>query len=246
MSSLFSANIVWGQESLFDEECIAQSIDMHTQLYGKKFPSEFIDKLSALAYGDPTTVKRIVMQAIGDPAYMDKFITTEDPTRLYELVGEDWFGHRYSTLTDSLTRDSVERLINKDYGSSSDYVVNTGLVVMRGEEGMYTVLNPFFEYHLSVVAEDLLNNYQTTKNRALHPSDYLSGQELIAFTLFKKHEEEIVSKDLLAEVIWGEDWEEKYSDWAIDKLVSNIRKKLSKHDYPQQLKTIRGRGVMLS
>jgi hypothetical protein len=36
-----------------------------------------------------------------------------------------------------------------------------------------------------------------------------------------------VSRDRIAKTLWGSQWSEKYSDWAIDQIISKLRKKLS-------------------
>ncbi|MFC1790807.1 helix-turn-helix domain-containing protein [Patescibacteria group bacterium] len=50
----------------------------------------------------------------------------------------------------------------------------------------------------------------------------------------------------MGEVLWGEASYEKYSDWAIDQLISKLRKKLKDLGLTDFLKTIRGRGYKLT
>jgi len=53
----------------------------------------------------------------------------------------------------------------------------------------------------------------------------------------------IVSRDEIAQSVWGEKWIVKYSDWQIDRLIYLVRKKLSPKFC---IKTIRNRGYLLS
>jgi DNA-binding winged helix-turn-helix (wHTH) protein len=53
----------------------------------------------------------------------------------------------------------------------------------------------------------------------------------------------IVSRDEIAQAVWGEKWITKYSDWQIDRLIYLVRKKLSAKFC---IKTIRNRGYLLS
>ncbi len=71
----------------------------------------------------------------------------------------------------------------------------------------------------------------------------LTPQETIVFEYLKKNNEKIITREDIAKVIWGKEWVEKFSEWALDKLASNLRKKLSKHNY--KLITIRNRGYKL-
>lgn len=52
----------------------------------------------------------------------------------------------------------------------------------------------------------------------------------------------IISREEIATTIWGNQSYEKYSDWAIDKFISQIRSKLSQHRFKGELKTFRNRG----
>lgn len=65
--------------------------------------------------------------------------------------------------------------------------------------------------------------------------------ELLAF--FLKEPNKVHSRDKIAETIWGKESYEKYSDWAIDQLMSKLRKKLKTLGADgKALMTVRGRG----
>jgi hypothetical protein len=73
----------------------------------------------------------------------------------------------------------------------------------------------------------------------------LKGKELLVYKYLFSQKGEVVSREKIAKVLWGEDYREKYSDWAIDKVISRIRKKLTEHDAVASLVTIRGQGYTL-
>ena len=56
----------------------------------------------------------------------------------------------------------------------------------------------------------------------------------------------IVNKDEIANILWKSEAIKKYSDWAIDKTISRLRKKIgdSAHN-PKFIETIKGRGLRL-
>lgn len=61
------------------------------------------------------------------------------------------------------------------------------------------------------------------------------------------HTGEVIGRDTLATVLWGDDMAEKYSDWCIDKTISTIRKKLETAGFPSaKFVTLKKRGVTLS
>jgi len=78
-------------------------------------------------------------------------------------------------------------------------------------------------------------------------------QRLMSMTISQRklmqHLEEnqgkIVSRESIAQVIWGENWETKYSDWAIDQLISTLRKQMQLIKYEGKLVTKRGEGIAL-
>ena len=72
----------------------------------------------------------------------------------------------------------------------------------------------------------------------------LSGSELAIFKyLSTKTSGALISKEDLAKALWGNTWEESYSDWALDATISRLRKKLVKCNLePDILKTIKGKG----
>jgi hypothetical protein len=54
----------------------------------------------------------------------------------------------------------------------------------------------------------------------------LTPSEKSVLRLLESREGEVVLRDDIAKMIWVDTWTEKYSDWAIDSIISGIRKKL--------------------
>ncbi|KXK27440.1 MAG: DNA-binding transcriptional regulator CpxR [candidate division WS6 bacterium OLB20] len=55
-----------------------------------------------------------------------------------------------------------------------------------------------------------------------------------------------ISRDAIAEILWGKQKDDRFSDWAIDKAVSRIRTKLSEAGAGKNyIRTLRGRGYTL-
>lgn len=68
------------------------------------------------------------------------------------------------------------------------------------------------------VPEESLGNFKISGN--------LTSQEIQLLNFLVEKINQIVSRDEIAASLWGKDWNEKYSDWAIDKLTSKIRSKI--------------------
>ncbi|MGI5825864.1 MAG: winged helix-turn-helix domain-containing protein [Patescibacteria group bacterium] len=60
---------------------------------------------------------------------------------------------------------------------------------------------------------------------------------------FLKGKNEVITRDKISEILWGNKAFDKYSDWAIDQSISLLRKKLKSLGIsPQAIQTIKGRG----
>jgi len=58
-----------------------------------------------------------------------------------------------------------------------------------------------------------------------------TAQEINILEYFYKLENKPISRDDLAKILWGKSWQEKYSDWAMDKAISRLRKKMKGSEF---------------
>nr|MBP9818058.1 winged helix-turn-helix transcriptional regulator [Candidatus Shapirobacteria bacterium] len=56
----------------------------------------------------------------------------------------------------------------------------------------------------------------------------------------------VVSRNEIGELLWTKDTEDKYSDWAIDQIMSKIRKKIGDVGEQRVIKTVKGQGFVFS
>lgn len=78
-------------------------------------------------------------------------------------------------------------------------------------------------------------------------SKVFSEQEFTGLKLLVDNPGKVVGKDQLAQAIWKDQAVEKYSEWAIYKLISRLRAKLVDLGLPaKSIKTLRNRGFLLS
>lgn len=79
-------------------------------------------------------------------------------------------------------------------------------------------------------------------------SSILSEGELkiVKFMINQNEKDEVTTREDIALQIWGDKYMDEYSDWAIDKAISRIRKKLQDSKRPYKyLITIKGKGFKL-
>lgn len=70
-----------------------------------------------------------------------------------------------------------------------------------------------------------------------------TAQEINLIRFLQKNIEKPVSRDQLAEILWGKSWNTKYSDWAIDKSISRLRKNILSENY--KIITVKNLGYQL-
>ncbi|MDP2860921.1 MAG: winged helix-turn-helix domain-containing protein [bacterium] len=73
----------------------------------------------------------------------------------------------------------------------------------------------------------------------------LTAQEASLLDFFLKNSNKIIGKDEIAGALWGKNSFEKYSEWAMTKVINRLRRKIKKEGTFPSLLTVRGRGYKL-
>lgn len=161
----------------------------------------------------------------------------------------------------------IWRALNDEEQTIVSHVVNTGrlpdidkskLNFLLGT-GILTVDKDGKAATFGTFLHDIVKQEKPHQELSYHPesdavfygttscADQFSPQEYEVLKRLVKNKEELVSRDQVAESLWGKDWEDQYSDWAIDKVMSTIRKKLETLGFPpQKLTTLKKRGFKLT
>jgi len=162
-------------------------------------------------------------------------------------------GHYFEEIWDGLAFQSQSWLFEclakrgKISAPPSAYLINTKLVAQT--KGRWVFFSPLFEQYLEFLSQVAAPVVKEKNGRievlGRDIETVLSSQELAAFLLLWRKKGKIVSRDQLAQAIWGKDWEEKYSDWAIDQLVKRMRTKLGDRAKQRLIKTVRAKGFLI-
>jgi hypothetical protein len=252
LSLFFTQNKINGGEILFDDKSAEHLFNNHSGWKDFEYPQEYVNKAKRLSYGDPMTMKFLAEKASDNKNFINKMLTEKDPKKIYSLIDSEWLDLRYRKITNLLRRESIEYLLEPEEKEPTEFLKDTGLVIKNKEEWYF--LNPLFEYYVTrdkSYLQDILT--QTEKSGATeaastdrHIKQALTAKELLVFELLELNEGKVVGRDSIAQVMWGKDWQDDYSDWAIDKLISNMRKKFEKNKYPKVLKAVKGEGILLT
>lgn len=135
--------------------------------------------------------------------------------------------------------------------SCTDFLVNTRLLQDGKKAGQYRLFGELFNEYVEqkVLREEL--TYDEEKQQIFYGmtrcDDRFTPQEMRVLAYLLTHDGVVLSRDQMAEAMWGRNANEKYSDWAIDKLISTIRGKLDALGFPsERLVTLKGRGFRFS
>jgi hypothetical protein len=88
------------------------------------------------------------------------------------------------------------------------------------------------------------NKFYLLENDPVNTLDSILNQtERRIFDYLQDHKNVLVIKEQIGDLLWGVKLEEKYSEWAIDQVMSRFRKKLRSAGIdPNNLQTIKGKG----
>ena len=76
-------------------------------------------------------------------------------------------------------------------------------------------------------------------------SKLFTVSEKKVYLLLGSNLSKILTREQIAEEIWGSDWFTKFSDWALDQLMSQLRRKLASKQGYGKLITKRGEGYYI-
>lgn len=151
------------------------------------------------------------------------------------------FGHYL--LYKTLSQESVSTLkaLTSVTNSSISSILETLAKSLRAKERKDWTWKCFVPFK-PLSESPLFNPSLALSEGSLKNIDILTAQEaLLLETLLAKTD--LLSRDEVAQRLWGADWTNKYSDWAIDKVVSNLKRKIKDSDL--KLITLRNRGYKL-
>lgn len=156
----------------------------------------------------------------------------------------------FTTLWECLGERSQKDLLDGVRGVKtvkwSEYLLGTGMVAWGGE--MFSALwKEWLKKKLGLAGWRLEEkNGKLWLNGSVAVEDQLSFQEVTVLRRLWEKIGQQVTRSEVAEVLWGKEAEEKYSDWAIDQVISKIRRKTGDVGEKRMIQTTKGVGFVLS
>jgi DNA-binding response OmpR family regulator len=114
---------------------------------------------------------------------------------------------------------------------------------------------PELEKYLKTILEERFLSLSNDSRFTIVDDDiFLENKQLNSFSPKEKlllknfilSNRKIVTREDLADMLWGKGKFDKYSDWAIDKFISTMRKKIARTNTLAKIETIKGEGYKFS
>ena len=134
-------------------------------------------------------------------------------------------------------QDVIRNILAGQKENGSEYLQETG-ILKNGELQL-----PYWQYIYENFPHE--NVFHQTKHPTINITHFLTRKEHDIFEHLEKNPGNVFSREQVAELIWGNTWEDKYSDWAIDQTMHRLREKLSQHHASYSIKTKKGEGFVL-
>lgn len=252
---LFFQNLVYVPVAKENEDYLTSYFEKRT---GYKLTPQKKKIVSQMCDGHPYFLK-LAIESLAKNDLPDSPLSEE---KIKELLRANYEVRAVSErmieiLTDKAQRMLLEIATKKVYkleGEELETLVSLGLV-RKTKEGYYQPFCQLFQDAILKKVMPSVSSGDSQEKLVFDPKlnsiifqgesieEKFTRQEHELLTYFLKKSNIVHSRDEIAETIWGKESYEKYSDWAIDQLISKIRKKLKKLGANgNALITIRGRG----
>ncbi len=187
-------------KKLLDKQNSLILIKMYEKAYGLKLTDKSRNFVIANTGGNPGLIKSLAFQQ------------NKDATNTIDFTDQDLI-ERITNIITILPRNIVLELIGKKKITAKD----KRFLKMFG---YFNKLDNFFAPW--IIDWLLVDKSMREYIKVLE----LTPQQQNVYEFFKNNKGRLITRQELARFLWGNDYINKYSDWAIDRLITDIRYKL--------------------
>lgn len=214
-----------------DEENSSVVLANYEQRYKKSLPESFRRRVLELAGGNPGLIKALYLQA-----------STSDLWKKPDILDE-----RIYFRLEGIVQDMPERV----RALAKKGLKRTDETVRPYDHFGYFVADKTAHRLFSPLLDDFLKINPTQGPKQKEPPIgpdakllHLTKSQRTVLAYLENRAGQLVTKDDIAQVLWGEAWADRYSDWAIDQLVSTLRDKFTSMKYSGKIITKKGEGII--
>lgn len=168
--------------------------------------------------------------------------------QLFENYEVEWKLYEIWESIGESNRELIEmkiqgKRVNPENKLQERFLIKTNLLNRKLNKVNIGLFQKFVE---KIMQEDLYkgSEYLMIHDKVIYLPDITPHQEQILL-LLHTNKNKIVSREQIGREIWKDKYLEKYSDYAIDKQLSKVRKLLEQHELDKYLITKRGKGYIL-
>jgi DNA-binding winged helix-turn-helix (wHTH) protein len=230
-----------------DKQSLSNTVSNQKKWHGIKISNKEVEQVAGV-WGSWPCLARVLLRRLNDENRAVAVGWLDEPNSektINEVLADKEIDGYFADLWQAMAKESQDNFWSED---KSEYVVKTGLWARNG--GKWELKVPWFGAYVKqiqaksnpVVGESKGKIKWNGKNLA----DFLTANELAIMELLWARGGGVVSREELAKRVWGEKMTEKYSDWAIDKMLARLRKKLGDSSQRRWIQVVKGRGVRLN
>jgi hypothetical protein len=131
--------------------------------------------------------------------------------------------------------EQIHSVFLKKYHSVIEYLIASRMVKVE---------NGKLNFICNVYNKLILDKSDKKQENSDFINQQLSLKEELVFTELNKNINKIITRERIGDVIWGEEVDDLYSEWAIDQTIHRLRQKMIKFKIPFELITKKQRGFI--
>lgn len=172
--------------------------------YDLKISTNAKDKIAILSGGHTGLIKNIFLREIDNP---------NSDHEIIGLLDDEGVVRWLEQICKDLPKNVLEDILSRTKSIESQEILKKfGIINEKGK-----VFSPVFENYLE----------KKLKSAPQLPVDLkLTNQEKQVYDYLIKNAGNIISREEIGDIMWGEKSAENYSEWSIDQMIYRIRKKI--------------------
>ena len=204
----------------------------YEERYAKKLPETQRQNVLQNAGGNPGLIKALYLQ-VSDREYKNKINVLDERLafRLEGIACDIPEKDREALASSRKIRNTETQLHLIQYGY---------LVQDKSGNRPFTPLLADYLIHKKAQKSDQTKTSKPEDNKLL----LLTKSQRLVLNYMEGHIGALITKDDIAKVLWGESWAERYSDWAIDQLISTLRERMGRMKHRGRIITKKGEGII--
>lgn len=228
---------------LYEQKNSLQFIKYHEEMWQLKLTPSGEDEIVRLCGGYLWLISHLMRYFRDNPhGKIENAITNEMLLRKLESI---WF--KFTDAEKRIFYKVANKSLEDEDRLTQEYKYLSAIRIIIGENGKTALGLPLL--NLVIEKEQDLNELQFKDGiiyaKGIDIAGQLTPYENRFLQELLKNQRKIISRDQVARMLWENKWEDKYSDWAIDRLAYRLRQKIKTLGINDKfIKTVKRKGFI--